>query len=82
MILPTKYKNFSQSLLGLAGILLQLLRSPKTLDELWVEFQILNDSSSMPAFHSFEDFVLALDFLFVAGTISSGHNGEIKVEAY
>jgi hypothetical protein len=52
------------------------------LDELWVEFQILNDSSSMPAFHSFEDFVLALDFLFVAGTISSGHNGEIKVEAY
>jgi hypothetical protein len=60
MIRPAKHIAFSESLLGLAAVLVTLLQRPKKLEELWADFQRINDSQLLPAYHSEESFVLAL----------------------
>ena len=43
MILPSKHISLSESLLGLAGILLTFLaKRPYTLDELWQELSLIH----------------------------------------
>lgn len=77
MILPTKHTNFAQSLLGLAGALLAALQRPQKVETLWATFQSLNDSQLLPAYHTYEDFILALDFLYLAGAIRLDGAGDI-----
>lgn len=80
MILPTKHTNFAQSLLGLAGTLLSLLAKPQKVEELWTTFQTINDTSLLPAYHTYEDFILALDFLYLGGAVHLAESGDIYRE--
>lgn len=82
MILPAKHIAFSESVLGLAAILVTLLGRPKKVEQLWEDFLKINDSTIMPAYHSADSFVLALDFLFVAGVLTSATNGDLALEAH
>ena len=76
MILPSKHISLSESLLGLAGILLTFLaKRPYTLDELWQEYSKVNKTRDVfPAYHSF---VMAINLLYLIGTININTNGEI-----
>jgi len=77
MLLPEKHIKISESLWGLGGILLKLLQKPKTFDELFNDYQKINDSKSFPATHSINDFILALDLLYLIGAIIKNEKGEL-----
>ena len=79
MILPSKHISLSESLLGLAGILLTFLaKRPYTLDELWQEYSKVNKTRDVfPAYHSFDNVVMAINLLYLIGAININTNGEI-----
>lgn len=79
MILPSKHITIAQSLWGLAAFLIIFLEAPKTVDELWAKFEKINDTSKLPAKHSFERVVLALDFLYMIDAIEMTGDGKIKL---
>jgi hypothetical protein len=81
MILPSKHINNCESLIGLRSILLNKLKSPKSIEELWFEFDKINNSKECPTYHSFDNVILALDLLFVLRKISSSNNQIIANEA-
>jgi hypothetical protein len=79
MILPSKHIRFSESLLGLGGIILSIIKEPKTIDEIWFKFsEINNDKKVFPAYHNFDNVVLALNYLFIVGAVSIDYNGKIQ----
>lgn len=76
MILPSKHIKFSQSILGLSGFLLDQLKEPKTIDELWSKYS--NSSvKRFPSFHDFDNIVLAINLLYVVEAIELSDNGKI-----
>jgi len=79
MILPSKHIRFSESLFGLGGILIGFLSSPKTIDELWNKYSKVNNTKKFPAYHDFDNVVLALDYLFVVGVIDINEKGKITL---
>lgn len=81
MLLPSKHIRFSESLLGLGAVLLKILKKPMTIDQLWLQFSKLNNTSKLPAYHSFDNVVLAINFLFAIGTVSCNEEGLLKNEA-
>ena len=74
MILPSKHRKNCESLLGLGSILIDLLNEPISLDRLWNEFSKINNTKKCPTYHSFDNFILALDFLFIVNKIDSNDN--------
>jgi hypothetical protein len=79
MILPSKHIRFSESLLGLGGIILNIINEPKTIDEIWFKFSEINNNKKIfPAYHNFDNVVLALDYLFLIGAISIDIKGKIQ----
>jgi hypothetical protein len=79
MILPSKHIRFSESLLGLGGIVLNILKEPKTIDEIWFKFlEINNTKKVLPAYHNFDNVVLSLNYLFLIGAVSIDKKGKIQ----
>ncbi len=76
MILPTKHIRISESLIGLGGYLLKLLKEPITIDELWFKFLKYNNKK-FPAYHSFDNLVLSLNLLYMMGIIEINEYGEL-----
>jgi hypothetical protein len=64
MILPSKYVQEKESLLGLGAVVLRFLNEDMPLSELWECSKENLDSIN------FERFVLVLDLLFVMGLIA------------
>lgn len=77
MILPTKHIMFSESLLGLGAVLVSLLPAHTKVETLWDRFQKINQSDLLPAYHTFENFIAALDFLYLSGAITYSTTGEL-----
>jgi hypothetical protein len=77
MILPSKHIKLSESIIGLGGYLLKLLKEPITVDDLWFKFQKANNTDSFPAYHSFDNVVLGLNLLFSIGAIDIDEQGKI-----
>ncbi len=77
MLLPDKHIRISESLIGLGSFVIEALKSPKTIDELWTDFQKVNNTNEFPAYHSFENLVLSIIFLFSTGVIDEDSRGRI-----
>jgi hypothetical protein len=78
MILPSKHIRLSESLLGLSAVLLEFLQTPISVDELWFKFSGINNSrDKFPAYHSFDNVVLALNILYSMGIVDIEENGNI-----
>lgn len=80
MLFPTKHTRMAQSLFGLGGFILGRLSKPKSIDSLWTEFNSVNNSSEFPAFHTFDNFILATDFLYCLNLIKLNSKGELTRE--
>lgn len=81
MILPEKHVTLSKSSFGFGGYLLQFFTDSITVDDLWSIFNEHNNTSEFSAFHSFDNFILTLDYLFLIGAINQNEKGEIFYEA-
>ena len=77
MIMPSKHISFAESLLGLGSYILEQLNNPKRIEELWSIYEKVNNTPKYPAYHSFDNFILALDFLYLIGSIEINERHEI-----
>ncbi|WP_394351176.1 ABC-three component system middle component 6 [Draconibacterium mangrovi] len=79
MILPSKHISLSESLLGLGGILLGYLKIPQSVDELWHKYSKINNSKRYPAYHDFDNLILALNYLYLIGAIDIDEKGKLML---
>jgi hypothetical protein len=63
MILPTKHINPLDSLLGVGALILERLKTTKTVTQLWDEMR------ELPQVLTFERLVLGLDLLYMMGLV-------------
>ncbi|WP_052156914.1 ABC-three component system middle component 6 [Pseudomonas aeruginosa] len=77
MLLPHKHIRFCSSLVAIAGHLRQLIREPRTLDELWA--MIESDRSNKIIRPTFTQLVLAVDILFAIKQAQPGIDGRISL---
>ena len=79
MILPSKHISNSESLLGLGGFILSLLKTgPKTLDSIWSSYSQAYNNKLYPAYHTFDNIIYATNLLYILGIIEINAKGEIK----
>lgn len=69
MLIPAKHINFSESLLGFGGYILSNLDKPKSVDEIWIQYQSDLEENNYFSNHSFDNLMLTIIFLFSIGTI-------------
>jgi hypothetical protein len=69
----------SESLIGLGGVLLQIIKNkPCSLEFVWQEYSKINIYREVfPAYHIFDIVVLSVDLLFLIGAININSVGEI-----
>lgn len=77
MFLPDKHISFAESLLGLGHFVLESLQSPITIDNLWRSFEKIQ-GNEYPAYHSFDNLVLAVDALYAIGAIDLDDEGQLR----
>jgi hypothetical protein len=78
MILPTKHIKLAESYVGLGGYILKILnKKSMSIDEIWTDFQKVNNSQLYPAYHSFDNIILGLNLLFMIGAIQIDEQGKI-----
>ena len=77
MILPSKHIKIAESLFGAGAIIINLLDKKRTLDELWNEFEKLNNTEFFPAYHDYDNFILSIDLLFLMNLIKLDNEGGI-----
>jgi hypothetical protein len=70
LLLPDKHIKLAESLIGLGGFVLETLIEPKTIDEIWLDFQKNYHNDQYPAYHSFDNLILTIDFLFTVNAIN------------
>lgn len=69
MIVPTKHTNFSESLLGFGSYILSNLKQPKSIDELWEQYQKDYENKIYYAKQSLDNLFLTIIFLYSIGVI-------------
>lgn len=78
MILPTKGMPADAALLSVGALILRDLGEPKTVSRLWADLRQRQDTA--PAL-TFDWFVLALDLLFMIGTVKYAAGRVCRIES-
>nr|WP_300849333.1 ABC-three component system middle component 6 [uncultured Acetatifactor sp.] len=81
MILPKKQLSLNESFFGFGAFLLQRLRVPATADELWEYYKESYADKKYPVKFSFDQFIMALDYLYIIGAIKADEKGGLCYEA-
>ncbi len=79
MLLPTKHIRLSESIIGLGAFVLASCATPQTVDSIWYALGEAFDSATFPAYHSFDNLLMALSFLYAIGAIEELKDGRIAV---
>jgi len=79
LLLPDKHIRLAESLIGLGGLVLENIKEAKTVDELWSKFQEVKNTKKFPAYHSFDNLILTIDFLYAIGTLAEDDNGRLRI---
>lgn len=77
MLLPEKHIKLSESLFALGAFVLSCLNKPKNVDKIWQEMKQKNYTSLLPANHSYDNFLLSIDYLFTIGAVDMDTEGNI-----
>lgn len=79
MIAPDKHISLASSLLGLGSFVLGVLKeTPKvSLDELWRLYGDAYGEERYPGYHSFDNMILAVDFLYSLGAVELQTDGDL-----
>lgn len=81
MLMPNKDLTIEESLLGLSFFILKNCKAKRyTVDLLW-DLYIRNYHKKGGAYHSFDNFILAIDFLYLINKLNINHKtGVISIE--
>ena len=77
MIVPTKHISVAESILGFGAVLLEGISGSIHVDDLWRRFHRINNSKDYPSYQSFDNFILALDLLYIVGLIELEADGSV-----
>lgn len=80
MILPKKHLPIDESMFGFGAYLLQHLKKPSTIDNLWKIYITEYEESVYSAKFSFDQFIVVIDFLFAVGAVKLNGKGELMYE--
>jgi len=80
MILPNKYIKNGESLMGVSSLLLHLIKGEASVDKLWLEYRTYCTNEKIQYKVSFDNFLLAIDLLFIIGAITEVRKGIIGRE--
>ena len=80
MILPKKHLPIDESVFGFGAYLLQHLKKPNTIDKLWEIYITDYKEAAYSAKFSFDQFVVAIDFLYAVGAVQLNGKGELMYE--
>ena len=75
MLLPDKHIRLSESLLGLGAFILTLVDEPQSVDAIWAHLQTARNTEQLPAYHSFDNVVVTISFLYSIGAIAEKNDG-------
>ncbi|MGE3407555.1 MAG: ABC-three component system middle component 6 [Pirellulales bacterium] len=78
MILPNKHIRLSESLLGVGAFVLSHCTKPRTVDSLWYALGEAYDSGQFPAYHTFDNLLLSIAFLYSIGAIEMIDDGRVQ----
>lgn len=74
MILPKKHLDINESIFGFGAFLLQQLKNPMSVDELWECYRDAYHNHKYSVKFSFDQYIVTLDYLFIIAAIEK--NGE------
>lgn len=74
--MPDKHIRFSESLFGFGSYIIEKLKKPQSVDELWESYQSDFQDNVYPAKHSFDNLLLTLVFLYSV-SLTDEREGEI-----
>lgn len=78
MILPSKHIKLSESLIGLGAFVVSIVKKPLTIDECWKQLnEDYINTGKLKKHHSFDNFILTVDLLYMIGVIEMNSKGEI-----
>lgn len=80
MILPKKQLSVNESYFGFGAFLLQKLNESVSIEELWEYYKDSYTSKKYPVKFSFDQFVIALDYLYIIGAIKTDERGLLCYE--
>lgn len=80
MILPRKQLSVNESLFGFGAFLLVQLKDGKTVEELWEYYRNAYSNKLYEVKFSFDQFITALDYLFIIGAIRKDEEGVLRYE--
>lgn len=80
MILPKKQLSLYESFLGFGAFLLQRINTPVTVDELWEYYKDAYTNKKYSVKFSFDQFIMALDYLYIIGAICEDEKGVLYYE--
>jgi hypothetical protein len=75
-LLPHKHVRFSESIVGVAGLVRRQLEQPRTIDELWAIVE--SEGSLWPTQPSFTQLILAVDLLFAIKQVRGAPDGRVS----
>ncbi|MDO4926748.1 MAG: hypothetical protein Q3980_13960 [Turicibacter sp.] len=74
MILPKKHVKLSESLFAIGAILLTTLKDNPSVDKIW---NTISNDKNLNITISFDNFILALDYLYTIGAIDINEKGGV-----
>lgn len=80
MIFPTKGISPERSLLGIGAEILDILKRPMSVSEVWTIYKRRTNRGQRD-FVSFDWFILTLDLLYAIGAVSLSSNGRLVKNA-
>lgn len=78
MLLPEKHITLGESVLGVGGLLLEVLDRPRSLDYLFKHVRTLREQGKLAAYHDFDSITLAVVFLYSIGAVTGTDEGTIR----
>lgn len=80
MILPKKHLSINESLFGFGAFLLRKLKDPTSIESLWEYYKDAYTNKQYLVKFSFDQFVMALDYLYIIGAIKLLEGGVLCYE--
>ena len=80
MILPKMQLSLSESLFGFGAFLLQRLDAPTSVDDLWEYYKDSYADKKYLVKFTFDQFIMALDYLYIIGAINQDERGMLCYE--
>lgn len=78
MLLPDKHMSLAESLIGLGGIVLGLLNSPKSVDQIYAIIAKDQSSKTLRSKHTYDTTLLAVMMLYAIGAVEPTESGSIR----